>query len=237
MFLVSKISGRVGNKKGMSAIITVVLLLLLTIGVFLVISGWQDGFVSDLTSDVQKEAIKQDVNSKIEAIEDDELYFNNAIEGSRNILEVSIDNKPCDLSGGQDIIDKGMNILNISSCVTDISQGMHEVLIVTDEKVYKKTIYVRGDSSIETGSEVGGDLGHLVFNWKKNNLDIFYETGAVVIGGNNPKGNKLMVEGKISSSEDVCIQDGTCLGDIGDVLWDAEGNDVAYEKGSVKIRI
>ena len=237
MFLVSKISGRVGNKKGMSAIITVVLLLLLTIGVFLVISGWQDGFVSDLTSDVQKEAIKQDVNSKIEAIKDDELYFNNAIEGSRNILEVSIDNKACDLSDGQDVIDKGMNILNISSCVSDISQGMHEVLIVTDEKVYKKTIYVRGDSSIETGSEVGGDLGHLVFNWKKNNLDIFYETGAVVIGGNNPKGNKLMVEGKISSSEDVCIQDGTCLGDIGDVLWDAEGNDVAYEKGSVKIRI
>ena len=237
MFLVSKLLGGADNKKAMSAIITVVLLLLLTIGVFLVISGWQDGFVSNLTADVEKEAIKQDVNSKIEAIEDDELYFNNAIEGSRNILEISIDNKECDLSSGQDIIDKGMNILNISSCVNNISQGMHEVLIVTDEKVYKKTIYVRGDSSIETGSSVGEDLGHLVFNCKKNNLDIYYETGAVVIGGNDPKGNMLMVEGDISSTTDICIEGGSCISEVGDILWDAEGDDVKYDKGSVKIRI
>jgi len=238
MFLVSKISGKADSKKGMSAIITVVLLLLLTIGVFLVISGWQDGFVSDLTADVQKEAIKQDVNSKIEAIKDDELYFNNAIEGSRNILEISIDNKACDLSGGQDIIDKGMNVLNISSCVDNISQGMHEVLIVTDEKVYKKTIYVRGDSSIETGSDVGGDLGHLVFNWKKNNLDIFYETGAVVIGGNDPKGNQLMVEGTIGAKTDVCIEGGRCMSEFGDSLWESDVDEnIAYQKGDVKIRI
>ena len=226
MFLKGIILGRADSKKAMSAIITVVLLLLLTIGIFLVVAGWQEGFVSDLTADVQKETMRQDVNSKIEAIQGDELFFNNAIDGSRKILEVSVDGQNCDLIGGQDVIDKGMNILNISSCVGEISQGIHEVLIVTDEKVYTKSIYVRGDGSIETGSEVGTDMGHLVFVWKKNGLDVFYEQGSVVIGGEDPMGNKLRVTGgnvlidndlKVEQkiiTGDVCIENGECLTDV-----------------------
>jgi len=223
------------NRKGISAVITAVLLLLLAIGIFLVVKGWQSEFVSDLTVDVQKESARTDINSKIEAIEEENLYFNNAVSGQRSILEISIDDNTCNIEDLE--LSKGMNILNVSSCVNGLSQGIHNVLIVTEDKTFSKTIYIKGDGSVESGANVDSNLGHLVFQWKKNNVDLFYQEGSVVIGSEDPRDSKLRVVGKISSSDDICVEGGNCLNEFGDPLWEKNGDDIEYKKGGVKIEI
>ncbi|MFW6285665.1 MAG: BspA family leucine-rich repeat surface protein [Nanoarchaeota archaeon] len=152
------------NKKTISPVVATALLLVVAVVGF---QGWFQTYSSGLFSKVEQDSSIDVMNTRIDTVLDNNLYFKNGYN-NLTITEIKLNDVSCliDKSYG-----KGMQTINISGCV-ETHQSTAEVIVVTNKGLFTKTISIYNDGS---SSEEGQDTMPDNFNFN-NEIDVELDT-------------------------------------------------------------
>ena len=152
------------NKKAISAVVSIALLLVVTVAAVVAFQVWYQSFQSGLFVEVEREG---SISTGIETIVGNTLYIRT--RDNLTVISVSIDGVDCNVNGTY----SGMSGLDVSDCVGSITSSTPEILVVTNEGVMTKTVYVSNVGSGEN-IQIPGNTSNKLFNlatdlyWTKN---------------------------------------------------------------------
>ena len=132
-------------KKGISPVVAVALLLIVTVVAVINFQTWFGLFQSNLIVDVENHGKISGIFIDVEAIIGENLYITTNNE-FLNVNKIELDGVNCGFNGTV----SNMQPINISSCLEDLVDGIFEVLVVTDRGVISKSIVLQGGGSPST---------------------------------------------------------------------------------------
>lgn len=123
-------------KKGISSVVSISLILLITISAITVFNGWHNQFASDIMADTES---KNSGFSNIVDVDSSTIYFRN--DGSSNITinSVQIGNVNCNYSGSLGL---GMQKIDISSCASYVNSSTAKVVLKTNIGIYDSVVHL-----------------------------------------------------------------------------------------------
>lgn len=128
------------DKKVISPIVVIILLLFVSISMYLVSYHWFGSFQSNLFSNAKENDKSIDLND----FKNNVIYIRNFESYPINYTQVKIGDVNCDISG--EIMPNQYTQINISNCVSLIGEiSPREVVIITDNNLYSK-VYMIGDN-------------------------------------------------------------------------------------------
>jgi len=130
------------DKTGVSPVVATSLLLVIAVVGIMGFNTWFNIFQSSVLTDVEKKSSLELINTKIETLVQDRLYFRNGFNNLR-IKEIKIDNFSCNISLN---ISKGMEVIDLKSCLKNLSTSIHEIVIITDKGIFSRKLYVKNVS-------------------------------------------------------------------------------------------
>jgi len=129
------------NKKAMSEVIGVVLIISIVVLAVIGFGSWQNGYLSDVKVGIEEEH-KSDFNTGIGEIIGDNIYFQN--DGrTKQLTAVQVEENYCDITKE---LNTGATGINISSCINNLATGIYTVVIITDVKTYSKSVFIEIES-------------------------------------------------------------------------------------------
>jgi len=124
------------GKKGIDAVVAIVLLLLVSVSTFLIAFNWFEGFKSELqTNLVPKDSVE------LRNIQNGNLFIENYNSPNLTYSQLKIDDISCNLSG--QLSYQQFTQINITNCTSEMSIGPKMVVLVTDIGVFSKNIYLK----------------------------------------------------------------------------------------------
>ena len=125
------------NKKAMSEVIAVVLIISIVTLSVIGFKIWQDGYFSRIQADMEQDH-KSEFNTGITEIIGENIYFQN--DGNqKKLTAIQIKANYCEISKE---LKTGITQINISSCVTDVQTGIHTVIFMTNAGTYQKSMFI-----------------------------------------------------------------------------------------------
>lgn len=145
-------------KKGISPVVSIALLLVVTVISIISFQTWYESYQSNLFSTMSSSSSIDNFESRVQGIFNDQLYVN----GGEGILitRVEIDGYECSLATGEVT---GLEGLDISDCISQISTDTLKVLIFTEDNVISESIYIKNSydeeitCSVNAQGFAGGD--------------------------------------------------------------------------------
>lgn len=117
------------NKKNVSELVAVTLLLLIAVSIVISFQIWGVNFLGKLYSNTEIKT--DDMNGLIIGeIVDNELYVSNSIEEKLTIESLKINENDC-LSGTMLNLTVGINRINVSGCSQNISNEIKNIVMIT----------------------------------------------------------------------------------------------------------
>ena len=118
------------DRKGITPVIAVALLLVVAVSAVVVFQTWFGSYSSGLFSKVEKSSQFENIN--IQTVVGGSLY----IKGTGDIVKVESNGKDCHISG---VYNKTMNQIFASDCFVN---GENKIVVYTKQNVYSKEIYL-----------------------------------------------------------------------------------------------
>lgn len=134
------------NKKGLGAVVSTSLLLLVAVAAIVGFQGWFQDFSSGTFSDVETKSSSGSLNTGIEDVIGNTIYFMNGNSENLSINSVTIDSIECpDLN---DSYSSGIIELDVSDCISNITTSIPEIIIYTDTGLISETVFIKNSPSI-----------------------------------------------------------------------------------------
>jgi len=128
------------NKKGLSAVVVVVLFLLVAIISVIGFGNWYSSFQTNLQSDMEIENDGVLTNFLvIDRIVGDKLYLVNKAEVNKTIQGIFVNGVDCRIYD-ENIFN--IKSFNISSCLLEFSDEDVELVVQTNKGIFKKQVYI-----------------------------------------------------------------------------------------------
>jgi len=131
------------NKKGMTPVIAVSLLIVITVvGVF-GFQTWFNSYSSKISSNVEKESSSAEIGGllKIEGIVDDSLYLLNSDLKNISLISLKVGGNNCTIL--ENNLVPGMNEINITSCLIGIYGGsINDIVVITNKGLSSKKMII-----------------------------------------------------------------------------------------------
>ena len=177
-------------KKGISPVISLILLLVVSVGLI----GTAYTFLSNYTQSNIEEANDEkfkfsnvDLKSVYELEDDLFLEFDLQNQNDATVDYVELSGERCELNL---TVSRGINVLNISQCNYQSSEGIISVEIFTDVGQFNDFFLV------ENGSIKFTSTSYFQY-WNQSGNSIYYNRGTVGIGDSTPDNSlRLDVEGR-----------------------------------------
>jgi len=137
------------NKKAIGPVVASALLLVVAVVSVVGFQTWFNTYSTTTFSQVESQSSSYILNSKIQGIVGNDLYFNS---GSSNksvyINSIKVDNVNCNISGYSTSTTSILKF-NISSCIINSSNPIHNVMVITKNKIFNKNIFINNLNSLE----------------------------------------------------------------------------------------
>lgn len=141
------------NKKGVSPVIAIALLLIMTVLVVVNFQGWYGQYSSKMFSDAEIKSNSASSKSlSIEKLVGNNLYVINNIEEGLNISNLRFENISCN---NLYPLTLGLNIINVSDCLGDLVTSTPDIVLVTEDKIVQKKEFIKEISNLGGGSGGG----------------------------------------------------------------------------------
>lgn len=128
------------NKKAISPIITVLLIIFVVIIAVINFETWFNNFNSVFYVETEKElgfGLGNDV--EIINVNNNVLYLKNNIENNLLLKTIRIGSKDCNLTQNLSL---GINNISIANCLQNINTSVQNILIITEKTVVDKAVFV-----------------------------------------------------------------------------------------------
>lgn len=122
--------------------------LLLVTAVIAIVSfqTWYGSYSTGLFSKVESENSNEALNTIIETIVGDKLYFTNQFNENLSLNSVKINGATCnDVTTSN--LTRGINSINFGNCTQNLTGGSYEVVVSTDQGVFSKKIYLKAGTT------------------------------------------------------------------------------------------
>ena len=131
-------------KKCISPVVATALLLVVAVVAVVGFQNWFGTFSSNLFSktEIQSNSATGDGTLGIETLIGNTLYVKNGIANNLTINNLKIGGIICNLTNQQNL-SLGMNELNVTSCVSNLSTNTPNIVLITNTKVVDKQVYVK----------------------------------------------------------------------------------------------
>ena len=168
------------SKKCISPVVATALLLVVAVTSVVMFASWFDTFKDNLFVDVEQQGSISNLNIGVETLIGDTLYFKAG--ESTTISSVTIDGIECTGLNGTY---SGMESLDVSSCISSVTNQVPEIIVITNRGVISKKIYLKNfqfsfSSCILDLVEVEHNNNHIFFNSTSvpfgNNCNFIYRT-------------------------------------------------------------
>lgn len=127
------------NKKALTQILSIVLLLGASTTASFAFLGWYSGFGSEFFNSIQEE----ETSDKLDILNFNSttLSVRNFAPGNFSYTQIRLEDNECSLTG--DIVSNSITNIDVSSCTGSLSEGMTEIRILSPNGVYYEYIYYR----------------------------------------------------------------------------------------------
>lgn len=129
-------------KKGVSAVIAVGLLLVVTVGAVVTFQTWFSNYSSTIQNEIEG---TQSSQSEINRVVGDQLYFEKKGEGNVSITDIEVDGISCNIS--TTLSSSGIQQFDLNTCMENLSSSDYDAVVYTDNGVFEETFYYDGSSS------------------------------------------------------------------------------------------
>ena len=131
-------------KKAISPVVATALLLVVAVVSVVGFSGWFQTFQSELFVDIERQGSISNLNIGVEALVGEILYFRSA-DGTQ-INSVTIAGVEC--SGLNSTYSSGIQALNVSNCLDQVTSTTPEIVIVTNSAVLSKRVFIVNNNQV-----------------------------------------------------------------------------------------
>ena len=130
------------EKKAISPVVAVALLLVISVSAVVSFQTWFQTYQSQINSDIESQGSTDSLNTNIETIVGENLYFkNNNANNNITVDSIKINGINCEGTNGSY---SGKIIkFNVSSCLNNLTSNTPDILIITKDKIYEKKIYLK----------------------------------------------------------------------------------------------
>lgn len=209
-------------KNAISPVVATALLLVVAVVAVVTFQSWFYTFSSNVFVDVEdRSGMGGGGNVVIESLVGETLYVKNEIYDGLNVTNLMIAGEVCVL----DNLTLGMNEVNVSSCLSNVSVNNPTVVLITDGSVVEKQFYV--ESSYNGSSSINVEIVKLsyfdtVLADSPETYFILNDSNSVLVdySGNNRNGG---YSGSPTYQNDVSIANQS-----NDLVTYFSGNDYAY---------
>ncbi len=126
-------------RKGVSPIVAVSLLLIVSVLSIVTFETWFGSFYSNLLVNTEVKGNFYDVT--LENVIGDTFYVYSEVDNV-SISEIKVDSVLCSVT--TNTLNSGLNELNISSCLSNVTDNIYEILLVTNSGIYTKSFFKDG---------------------------------------------------------------------------------------------
>jgi len=131
---------RIKNKKTIGNIVGIILLITFTIITISIFNTWYQTYSSNIYKNNEIKSSEITKNIKIEKLIKNDLYVYNNKGKILTIKSIKINEINC-LERNYNL-SKGLNKINISLCLINLTNGIKEITIITKKEIYTKKIYL-----------------------------------------------------------------------------------------------
>jgi len=125
-------------KKGISSVVAASLLLVVAVFVVLSFQNWNKYYMSDVLTSIET---SREIQSSIgiDKIIGDKLYIKSLSPDNISSFKIKISGKICNVT---DNLSQGINEIDISDCLENLSNSVVDIVIVTGDKIKQKKLYL-----------------------------------------------------------------------------------------------
>ena len=138
------------NKKAISPVVATALLLVVAVVAVVGFQTFFNTYSSGLFSKVETQSNNENMNTGINFVNDNNLYFNNANTNNITITSVKVDGIDCNISMN---VSSGIAEFNLTICTENLTTSTPEVVVYTTNKIYSEKYFstnIISDSSISS---------------------------------------------------------------------------------------
>ncbi len=154
------------SKKGIGPVVASGLLLVVAIVSIVGFQTWFNNYSSITFSNVESQSGDSVGSTNIDTISNNYLYFKNSNSGNVTIQSVKVGGVDCSVSQE---ISNGLTGINISSCLANLTTRNVDVVVITNQKVYSKKVYLQ---EISLSGASGGSS--LIISIGVNDTSIYF---------------------------------------------------------------
>jgi len=127
------------NKKGISGVIAVSLILIIAVMSILQFQIWLEGYSQNIFNNVEMQNKDLEKNNfKINTIISNQLYLTNNLENDVEIKDVKLNSIDCNIHTN---ITHGTESISIKECLNKTNTSQIDVTVITQNNIYDKYIY------------------------------------------------------------------------------------------------
>lgn len=129
------------NKTAISPVVAIALILVLAVVSVTSFQSWYSTYQTDLFTELEIQSNSATSSQiKLDSLIENTLYVLNNKQENLSILSLKIDNNDCNLTKNLSL---GINEINISSCLINLTTQTPDVVLVTSSSVLEKQFYLR----------------------------------------------------------------------------------------------
>jgi hypothetical protein len=133
------------NKKAISPVVAMALLLVVAVVAVVGFQGWFSDFSSSTFVDVEQKSNSGFGSTSIELLEGNYLYIKNSQNSSVNISNINIGGINCNISS----IYSGYIIkLDVSACIENLTTSTPDIVVITNSQILEEQAYVESVVSL-----------------------------------------------------------------------------------------
>lgn len=137
------------TKKGVSAIVSTALLIVVSVLSVIGFSSLYESYSSKTLADVESKSVVSNV--VLEYLNSNLLYVKNPYERNVTYKEIRVDGVNCNIPLGN--LSKGIKEIDLGTCMAGMTEGYKDVVIVTDSGVFTQVMKLElGGESVSIGN-------------------------------------------------------------------------------------
>lgn len=190
------------SKKSLGAVVAISLLLVVSVFAVVGFNSWYSSYSSSMFTDLE---IQSDSNENIEikTIIGNILYLTSGAQDNISINKLEIEGVDCIINEN---LSKGMNEIDISSCLSNLSVSKPKITIFVGDEILVKSIYLGNIVNTSISSSLGNLLNYLnsfeseVEVWElSSNTNVIQSSNRAKLGTYS----RLISSGSLSVTEDL----------------------------------
>ncbi|MDA3854840.1 MAG: hypothetical protein PF569_01180 [Candidatus Woesearchaeota archaeon] len=126
------------NKKAISPVVAIALLLVVSVVAVVGFQNWYQSYSSEMFSDLETESNSNE-KLDIQTVIGNTLYVVSGSSSNVTLNKLQIGGIDCTIDKN---LSNGMNEINVSSCLGNVSDSTPEIMIMTEDRIVKESVYL-----------------------------------------------------------------------------------------------